>query len=157
MTTLTLETRELSLWQLLGPDAPELLKSNGQFVPEVMQATATEAGFIARPGIDEFLIQTSQPPVTSEGLGLCWLYSRADKMLALEGKGWLEVMAQVCHMDLSDIKKDDWVMLAAAGINVWCLGLEDGLLMGCDPSLGGYLSDTLNTIVCEINETLSTN
>jgi len=154
MTDLTLETRKLSLWQLLGPDAPELLKSNSLDLPEVMQATATATGFIARPGFDEFLIQTSQPPVTPEGL--CWLYSRADKMLALQGEGWTEVMAQVCHMDLSDIKKDDWVMVTAAGINVWCLGLEDGLLMGCDPSLGGYFSDTLNTIVCEINETLST-
>ena len=155
MTSITLETREVSLWQLLGPDAPELLQSNGQVLPEVMQATATETGFIARLSVDEFLIQTNQTPVISEGL--CWLYSRADKMLALQGEGWLEVMAQVCHMDLNDIKKDDWVMVAAAGINVWCLGLEDGLLMGCDPSLGGYFSEILNTIVCEINETLGTN
>lgn len=155
MTDLTLELRELPLWQLLGPDAPELLTLTGHDLPAVMQAAATKAGFIARPGFDEFLIQASQPPVIPEGQ-LCWLYSRADKMLALQGDGWLEVMAQVCHMDLNDIKKDDWVMVAAAGINVWCLGLEDGLLMGCDPSLGGYFSETLNTIVCEINETLRT-
>ena len=153
MLDVSLESRELPLWQILGPDAPVLIEAENILFPEVMNAISTEQGFIARLGFDDFLIQAEEL-ILSEKM-LCWVYPRADRIVALQGEHWREVMAQVCHQDFSNVGKDHWLMVSAAGINIWCLGLSDGLLMGCDPSLGNYFSETLNEIICEINEKVS--
>lgn len=150
MLELSLENRELTLWQVLGPDAPAVMQTADVLIPDVMSAVSDTKGFIARTGVDEFIIQSNE--LTLPEKKHCWVYRRADCTLALQGEGWREVMAQVCHQDFSDIEKDDWLMLSAAGINIWCLGLSEGLLIGCDPSLGDYFSETLDEIVGEFNE-----
>lgn len=153
MPVVTLEERELTLWHLLGPAMPEAMRAAGFSLPGAMTASTTDSGFIAQLGEDEFLLQAHRPPLTDQALG--WVYARGDRVVALQGNGWRQVMAQVCPMDFSGTCEGDWVMAAAAGINVWCLGLPNGLLMGCDPSLGGYFYTMLSGIVQEVNETLA--
>jgi len=150
MLELSLEKRELTLWQVLGPDAPVAMEAADVFIPDVMNAVSNAQGFIARTGVDEFIVQINELTLSEQKL--CWVYRRADCTLALQGESWREVMAEVCHQDFSDVGKDDWLMLSAAGINIWCMGLSDGLLIGCDPSVGEYFSKTLKEIVGEIND-----
>ena len=119
MSRITLENPELTLWQVLGPAVPGLLKDSGISIPEVMTAITTDNGFVARLGQDEFLIQASQPPLAEQPL--CWTYTRGDRVVALQGDAWRSVMAQICHMDFSTFHVGEWLMVAAAGINVWCL------------------------------------
>jgi hypothetical protein len=148
--SLNLATHGLTLWQILGPDSPAAVQSAGLPMPDVMQAAALADGFVARTGREEFLIATAIPPRADDGAS-CWCYARDDRVLALTGTGWRRVMAQICHLDLRGFGAGDWQMAAAAGVNVWCLGLEDGLLLGCDPSLGHYLQQTLAAVVNDLN------
>lgn len=143
-----LEARALPLWHILGPESPNAVQSAGLPLPEVMQAATLTDGFIARTGREEFLIATTTPP-TANGT-TCWCFGRDDRVLALSGPDWRDVMAQVCHMDLRNLGPGDWQMLAAAGVNLWCLGIDQGLLLGCDPSLGHYLQQTLTEVVRDL-------
>ena len=136
---LSLEARDIELTQLLGPGAPGLLEEAGLPLPPVMTVHVMDEGFIARTGKDEFLIQG--PDLSTAGRELAWTYPRGDRVLALQGDAWREAMAQIC----------EWQMLAAASITIWCLGSGDGLLLGCDPSLGDYLQGTLAEIVNDLN------
>lgn len=153
MPALALEPRQLDLCQLLGPDAPALVEAAGLPLPDVMCVATTDKGFIARTGRDEFLVHAGgiQPADGAQ----CWRYPRADRVLALQGESWRAAMAQVCHKDFTAFGAGDWVMVAAAGISIWCLGLADGLLLGCDPSLGACLQQTLGEVVRDLNATLS--
>lgn len=153
MSALQLQPHPLPLWLLLGADSADLLRQHGLPVPEPMHSVALADGFVTRTGRAEFLIASDQPPQPAGGL--TWRYRRGDRVLALRGPGWRAVMAQVCHMDLSGFGPGDWLYLSAAGISVWCLGLEDGLLLGCDPSLGDYLQHTLTGIVSDPDNPLS--
>jgi hypothetical protein len=146
---LSLEARDIELTQLLGPGAPSVLEEAGLPLPPVMTVHVMDEGFIARTGKDEFLIQG--PDLSTAGRKLAWTYPRGDRVLALQGDAWREAMAQICHWDFSDFKEGEWQMLAAAGITIWCLGSGDGLLLGCDPSLGDYLQGTLAEIVNDLN------
>ena len=146
---LSLEPRDIGLMHLLGPDAPELLEKAGLPLPPVMAVHMMDDGFIARTGQDEFLLHC--PELSTEGQELAWSYARGDRVLALQGDAWREAMAQICHWDFSDFKEGEWQMLAAAGITIWCLGSGNGLLLGCDPSLGDYLQGTLTEIVNDLN------
>jgi hypothetical protein len=145
---LTLATHPLTLWHLLGPDSLTAVQSAGLPMPDVMQAATLADGFVARTGREEFLIATAIPP-RANGES-CWCYARDDRVLALTGTDWRRVMAQLCHLDLRGFGAGDWQMAAAAGVNVWCLGLKDGLLLGCDPSLGHYLQQTLTQVVGDL-------
>jgi hypothetical protein len=151
MLDVFLETRELTLWQLLGPGAPAALEDSGYVLPRVMAAVHHGSDLVARPGQDDFLLQAEGPPIAARAQ--CWIYPRGDRVLALRGARWREDMAQVCHLNFADVSGGDWRMLAAAGINIWCLGLADGLLIGCDPSLGDYFNTTLTSVVEQINAT----
>lgn len=146
--SVSLQSRVLPLWHLLGPGSPGAVQSAGLPLPEIMQARSLTDGFIARTGQEEFLIAATTPP-TADGL-CCWCYGRDDRVLALTGPDWRRVMAQVCHADLRGFVPDDWQLLAAAGVNLWCLGIDEGLLLGCDPSLGHYLQQTLTEVVHDL-------
>ncbi len=153
MPMLTLTEHPLPLWLVLGADSPACIRDSGLPLPEVMRTAALANGFLARTGREEFLFATVQPP---EPIGAhCWRYRRDDHVLALRGSGWRRVMAQVCHMDLTSFAASDWLFVSAAGISVWLFGLEDGLLIGCDPSLGNYLQHTLSEIVADLAHTTS--
>jgi hypothetical protein len=146
---LSLEARDIGLTQLLGPAAPELLEKSGLPLPAVMAVHVMDEGFIARTGQDEFLLHGSE--LSMAGQELAWSYPRGDRVLALQGDAWREAMAQICHWDFSGFSEGEWQMLAAAGITIWCLGSGNGLLLGCDPSLGDYLQETLQEIVSDLN------
>lgn len=151
MSHLQLHEHPLPLWLLLGADSPARLTDLGLPLPDVMHTAKLADGFLARTGRDEFLLATEQPP---EPVGAqCWRYRRGDRVLALRGPGWRAAMAQVCHMDLGGFGEGDWLFVSAAGISVWCLGLADGLLLGCDPSLGDYLQHTLAEVVADLGTT----
>jgi len=154
MDPLELETLNIPLLHLMGPVVPELLEQSGYVLPGVMSVKVMAKGFIARPGLNEFLI--SADDIGTPGHEQAWCYTRADTVLTLKGDGWRIAMSQICHMDLSRFKQGDWLMVSAAGINLWCIGLSNGLMLGCDPSLGTYLLETLTEIVSELNETHAT-
>lgn len=150
MNPVALQVEQLPLTLLVGSDAPEVLEANGYDLPGLMQLARLPDGFLVRTGKDEFLLQSSKP--LNANLASCWVYPREDQTFVLQGEYWREVMAYICHLDLGHVKTDDWLMMSVAGINAWARVLEDGLLLGCDPSLGEYLHHTLNETVNRVNE-----
>ncbi|MEJ2141399.1 MAG: hypothetical protein P8Y24_03425 [Gammaproteobacteria bacterium] len=150
MIPVALQVEQLPLTLLVGCDVPEVLQANGYDLPELMQVARLPDGFLVRTGKDEFLLQSSKPLVAN--LPSCWTYPRVDQAFVLQGEHWREVMAYICHMDMGQVKTDDWLMMSVAGVNAWARVLEEGLLLGCDPSLGEYLHHTLNETVNRVNE-----
>jgi hypothetical protein len=146
----TLETRETVLWQLLGPGAAEVvLQASASPLPDVMGATLTDRGFVARTGQEEFLVTVDRPPAS--GAASCWIYPRSDRVVALRGAGWCQVLARLCPVDFAGFQVGDWLMVAVAGVNAWCLGLSDGVLVGCDPTFGDGFYRMLAEVVNEVN------
>lgn len=150
MSQVSVQVEALPITMLVGSDVPELLQASDYPVPGIMQVARLPGGFIARTGKDEFLLQTEKSFVCEKQA--CWCYSREDRTFILKGALWREVMAYICHMDLSEVNKDDWLMMSVAGVNTWALVIEEGLLMGCDPSLGEYVASTLNETVQRVNQ-----
>lgn len=146
--TLQINEHPLPLWLLLGADSPACVTEGGLPLPEVMRTAALVDGFLARTGREEFLLATERPPEPAGSQ--CWRYRRGDRVLALQGPDWRRVMGQICHMDLAGFGEGDWLFASVAGVGAWCLGLADGLLIGCDPSLGDYLNHTLTEIVADL-------
>lgn len=149
-TVVSLQLEKQPLTLLVGPDAPEVLQTSNFQLPGMMQVSRFDDGFLVRTGQDEFLLQSASPLLSS--LPACWVYQRDDHMLALKGEYWQQVLAYVCHMDLSKVETDDWLMMSVAGVNCWALVTDKGLLLGCDPSVGEYLYHTLADTVQRVNE-----
>lgn len=144
-----LKPLNLPLLHIVGSAASRLLEPQSSHLPEKMAVTLLDDGFIARPGKNEYLISTRQP--ISSQLDDTWVFDRADTLLSLSGDNWQKAMTHICHMDMSAVGEGDWLVVSGAGINLWCIGQKNGLLIGCDPSLGNYFTHTLEEIVDELN------
>ncbi|MGV6817237.1 MAG: hypothetical protein ACWA44_08230 [Thiotrichales bacterium] len=144
-----LRTLKIPLRHIVGTAASHLLEQHFSLLPEKMSVTLLDDGFIARPGPNEYLISNTQP--FSSQLDDAWVFDRADTLLSLSGGSWQKAMTHICHMDMSAVLEGDWLVVTGAGINLWCIGQDNGLLIGCDPSLGNYFTHTLKEIVDELN------
>lgn len=138
--------RDPSLQHLLGPAAAAALADAGLAVPSrLFQAAAHASGFVAKTGHDEYLVAGAPltPPADA------WLFARGDCVFKVRGAGRLALFSQICHLDPAELVAGAWLATSAAGITAWCLqpsAATDHFLIGCDPSYGIYLEDTLVNI-----------
>lgn len=100
--------------------------------------------FIANLGTSEILI--NHPAVKSEELGTQqYAFQRGDAVFTLSGD-WRSLMTEVSIYDFRQAKPGDFLMILVAGVGVWMLIPDDNslLTLGCDPTYGHYLQETLN-------------
>lgn len=158
MSTVVTEETMLSIHQILGAGATQALEQEGLPVPEnELEAKAFEAGFLARTGKSEYLV-ASRTRRTLPASIPPWQFARSDRIFRLQGKGWCDVMAELCPLDLRRMEAEDWLMTTMAGVDVWLFASPDsegGVLIGCDPSLGEYLKTTLYEVVAEHEQSVN--
>lgn len=157
MSNLSLSVRdELSGYLLTGPESADALSAAGLPLPEA-QLSAEEAGeaLVARTGSDEYLAFL---PKGQNAPACAWCFPRADRILAVQGEGWIELMAQLCQFDFRKMQPGDWLMASVAGVNCWLYREQSGnaLLIGFDAGFDHYLSDVFNTLVSELGGKEST-
>lgn len=140
---------------VLGPGAPEWVSEQGWPVPSqpytLLEASADSA-FTARISDQEFVLAAASPaalpaPPASDRTPRVWAFPRFDAVFELRGADWRQVTAQVCHYDFRALEPGVWLPVALAGVQVWCLRAPHGLWIGCDPSFGQDLEDTLRAVV----------
>ncbi|WP_111497988.1 hypothetical protein [Marinobacter bohaiensis] len=153
MAALTVtQRRDLSGYLITGPGSAAALDADGLPRPREQLAAAEQDGaLVARTGADEYLLflpGDRQPPAD------CWCFSRADRVLAVHGDDWRELLARVCQYDFRHFGPGDWLMASLAGVNAWLYRTqEDGtLLVGVSDGFHRYLEDLFSDLVCELED-----
>lgn len=102
-----------------------------------------EYQFVAKLGEEEFLLN-------QQGFNMDlveaqqYAFQRGDAVFRLSGQ-WLNLMSEVCVYDFRQARPGNFLMVLVAGISVWMLVPESNgdLIIGCDPTYGHYLYETL--------------
>lgn len=107
--------------------------------------------FLARTGNAEFLLHDGPSgglarhlgPLPDEAVNGTRVLVRDDQEIALGGEHAVALMAEFCSLDLSGVESQ-MLYTRVAGVGVW-LRVETGPVyrMGCEPSYGEYLFETL--------------
>ncbi|HXH01710.1 MAG TPA: hypothetical protein VNN09_00135 [Candidatus Competibacteraceae bacterium] len=141
-----------------GARAAAWLAAHGIAVPErYFGCRELDGGaFIARTGAREFLLvdgpegrTTAALPEEADGV---LALPRDDQELALGGAALRDVLLQTCSFDFTKAGPDDIVYANMIGVGCWLRpggGRIPYLRIGCDPSYGEYLFETLLGIVAE--------
>ncbi len=152
MNALALNSRTgLDCYLLTGPDSAATLAGAGLPAPQTMLAAVEQQGaIVARTGRDEFLAILPQALTAPAG---GWCFKRADRVLALSGDGWIDVMAQLCQFDFRTLQPGDWLMAQVAGVGCWLYREREtgALLIGFDTGYSHYLENTLRSVVADID------
>ncbi len=113
-----------------------------QFGPDAFLARTGNAEFLLHDGPSGGLARHLGP--LSEGLDNgTRILVRDDQEIALGGEHAAQLMAEFCSLDLASVG-DALLYTRVAGVGVW-LRVEPGPVyrMGCEPSYGEYLFETL--------------
>ncbi len=129
---------------LRGKRLAELIKKLNLSVPSLFEYQKYNGhGFIANLGAGEILINHSSfnESLLEEDQ---YAFQRGDAVFTLSGD-WRALMSEVCIYDFRQAKPGDFTMVLVAGVGVWMLIPEDDapLILGCDPTYGHYLQETL--------------
>ena len=140
---------------VIGPGAGAWLAEGGWMVPEANYTVAETAEyFTTRLGPREFIVASGQggelPPAPHSAPQGVWVFPRCDAVLELDGVHWKEAAAEVCSYDFRELAAGSWLPVAMAGVTVWCLPRKQGIWIGCDPSYGAYLEETLREVVADL-------
>ncbi|MFN2349732.1 MAG: hypothetical protein ABR558_09220 [Thioalkalivibrio sp.] len=156
LATWLVDLSPLSRVLVKGGDAAGWLRARELPVPEEwfvcheLPAHGPDA-FLARTGNAEFLLHDGPSgglarhlgPLPEEALNGTRVLIRDDQEIALGGEHAVRLMAEFCSLDLSR-SGDGLIYTRVAGVGVW-LRVETGPVyrMGCEPSYGEYLFETL--------------
>lgn len=157
MNTLNLSVRDdLNGYLLTGPESAAALAAAGLPMPEAqLSAQEADGALVARTGKDEYMAFL---PGAKGAPACAWCFPRADRILAVQGEGWVELMAQLCQYDFRKMQPGDWLMSAVAGVNCWLYRehSDGALLIGFDAGFDHYLSDLFSSLVSELGGKEST-
>lgn len=140
ITPLTLD----NLTVLRGKRLADFIQKMGLPLPELFKyASFGEQRFIANLGAGEILI--NHPGFNVRLLDEeQYAFQRGDVVLSLSGD-WRALMSEVCIYDFRQARPGDFSMVLMAGVGAWMLIPEENapLIIGCDPTYGHYLLETL--------------
>ncbi|MBS99873.1 MAG: hypothetical protein CMI01_14500 [Oceanospirillaceae bacterium] len=150
-SNLSLSARDdLSGYLLTGPASAEALAGSGLPQPQ-SQLTALEmtGALVARTGKDEYMAFL---PAGQQLSGCEWCFPRNDRILVVQGEGWIELMLQLCQFDFRKMQPGDWLMASVAGVNCWLYREQQSgaLMIGFDAGYDHYLSEIFSTLVREL-------
>ncbi|GGB85238.1 hypothetical protein GCM10011352_08820 [Marinobacterium zhoushanense] len=152
MSNLNLTCRDrLRGYLLTGPGSQAAITAAGLPLPEaVLSAVESDGALVARTGSDEYMAYIADPQLLPT---YDWCFPRADRVFALKGKRWIELMAQVCQYDFRQMQPGDWLMASVVGVNCWLyLEANGALLIGFDSGYDHYMSDTFSTLLSELGD-----
>jgi len=140
LTTLSLD----NLMVLRGKNLLDLVNKMTLSVPTLFRYEKHgQQEFIANLGTSEILINHSsfENSLLEENQ---YAFQRGDAVFTLSGD-WQALMKEVCIYDFRQAKPGDFSMVLVAGVGVWMLIPEANtpLILGCDPTYGHYLKETL--------------
>lgn len=113
-----------------------------------------EGGFLARLGNREFYI--FGPAGTLPGRQTfgadTYAFARSDAVFSLDGDGSAAFLRELCAYDFAASEPDEFILANLAGVSCWFRippAESTQVLMGCDPSYGDYMTDTLTRTLSE--------
>jgi len=156
---------------LKGPRAAAWLEAHGIAVPGAPNTWAPAAArpgpgaapLVARLGSAEFFLEDGvdcafpagiEPEPEAHPPGV-YPVLRRDAAFVLGGTQVHEVLAQVCNVNFADLAVDarPVIMTSMIGVTVLVVPQESGgarrYRIWCDPTFGGYLGETLESVVTE--------
>lgn len=146
----------LRRWLVRGGDASAWLAARGLPSPEPFFRVHDLGGdaFLVRTGIAEYFLHDGPETILRATLGEIpdepvagtRIVARDDLEVALGGAGADRLMREFCALDLADVA-DRLLFTRVAGVTAWlrveCEGEQRCYRVGCDPSHGEYLFETL--------------
>jgi sarcosine oxidase subunit gamma len=148
----------LHRWLVRGGQAAEWLAAHALEVPEAYFRTqdlgGDEDSFLVRTGNAEFFLHDGAAgnlrarvgEITGELVQGTRIVARDDLEVVLGGEGAAQLMSEFCALDLSSVA-NEFLLTRVAGIAAWLrvegAGAQQVYRIGCDPSYGEYLFETL--------------
>lgn len=148
----------LRRWLVRGGQAGDWLATHGLPVPDELFRVETLAGmedaFVVRTGTAEFVVHDGPAAALHARFGAIpsslvagtRILVRDDLEVALGGEAAAALMSEFCALDLSDVA-NRFLLTRVAGVSAWlCVegtGAGRWYRIGCDPSYGDYLYETL--------------
>lgn len=110
--------------------------------------------FLARLGDREFYVfgpAGTLPGTASYGLET-YVFQRSDAVFSFDGDGYLAFLRELCAYDFATSEPDEFILANLAGVSCWIRvppKRSTQVLMGCDPSYGNYMDETLTEVLRE--------
>lgn len=107
-----------------------------------------DGGFLARLGNREFYIYGPagiRPDKKTFGTNT-FVFPRSDAVFSLDGNDYAAFLRELCAYDFAASEPDEFILANMAGVSCWFRmppAQSTPLLMGCDPSYGDYMTETL--------------
>ncbi|WP_373019573.1 hypothetical protein [Thiomicrorhabdus sp.] len=139
-----------NLQHLRGPNLSEVLtRFESSDLALFRYRNLAEDQFIAKLGREELLIRSEIDLSDSLESGQ-YAFQRGDAMFELSGN-WKGLLSEVCIFDFRQSRPGDFLMVSMAGVSVWMLvpEVDKPLVLGCDPTYGHYLLETLQRQIDE--------
>ncbi|MBD3671863.1 MAG: (2Fe-2S)-binding protein [Gammaproteobacteria bacterium] len=151
------------LFQVKGAGGHEFLRELGITLPDTWFETLQRdhGGFISRTGQHEYLVYCGRDNKLSESLGGyvgitqgLSVYARSDLHLLLGGEAVSTLLSELCALSLDSLSHPARITYTQlAGISCWIQPRRNDeqtyYQIGCDPSHGLYLYQTLSTLIGE--------
>ena len=152
----------LGAWSLKGGGARAWLQTRGLPLPtdRFRLQPLGEDGFCARTGAAEYLLVDGPAGTAARLLGVpprglehgARVLAREDLVAGLGGPEAAAVLAELCDLDPA-AAAGRLNMIRIAGVDAWLAvhgeGAEAWLHLGCEPSYGAYLFETLLALAAE--------
>lgn len=146
----------LRRWLVRGGQAADWLAARGLSVPGDLFRVQDlgEDAFLVRTGDAEFILhdgpggalRTRLGEIPEDLVAGTRIVARDDLEVAVGGEGAGRLMGEFCALDLSDVG-NRFLFTRVAGVTAWlCVedtGAQRCYRIGCDPSYGEYLFETL--------------
>jgi sarcosine oxidase, subunit gamma len=158
------DVSELVRYGVKGPQAANWLAKHKVLIPAKANAWVLSGNAIVmRLGVSEFLIEDQQGGETcgslvADSLRVAGVYKvpRVDASYILAGSGVLNLLSEVCALDLSEstLQENDVIMTQVAGISATLLrqtvNNETVYRLWCDGTYGVYMKHVLLEIAAEL-------
>jgi sarcosine oxidase subunit gamma len=160
--TWLVDVSPLRRWLVRGGQGGEWLTAKGLDVPDgyFLVGDAGGTAFIVRTGAAEYFLHDGPGRSLASALGEIpegvvgdmRIAARDDLEVVLGGAQASRILAEVCALDLSNAQ-GRFLLTRVAGVSAWLCVEEDAqgvrFRIGCDPSYGAFLFETLAQIVGE--------
>lgn len=155
-STWLVDLSPLHRWLLRGGEVSAWLSAHDIPIPEQffrVQDTADDS-FVVRTGFMEFFLhdgpggslQARLGDIPSNLVSGMRIFERDDLEIALGGTGAGRLISEFCALDLSNVERQ-FLLTRVAGVTAWVRvegkGEQRCYRIGCDPSYGAYLFETL--------------
>ena len=148
--------RDFDFYHIRGSGAADSLSGRYETLPDrwFRYQQIEGGGFLARLGDREFYIfgpVGTLPDKKTFGTDT-FVFPRSDAVFFLNGNASAAFLCELCAYDFSTSEPEEFILANMAGVSCWfrmSAAQPMQVLMGCDPSYGDYIADTLTRTLSE--------